>query len=200
MKNLILISVLVLITISSVFSQSPNDKVFKIGGDINSVNTGYLGQLIFTKINKMLIEKRIPQLSFDKATYKSADYQGKFFNKYVEYRSYSTDEEPVDNLILKTKQERLDYYSIEEGVDRRMLKDLFSSPCVNCGLDERYRMTYDEYSDDFLDYFLRSETDIISILSSSKYMGVSVNFSIEGINIYMLTITLVTSTNSSDTI
>lgn len=200
MKNLILISVLVLITISSVFSQSPNDRVFKIGGDINSVNTGYLEQLIFTKINKMLMEKRIPQLSFDLSTYKSAAYQTKFFNKYVEYRNELVDGESVDGITLHKPQDRLDFYSKQDGVERRIFKNSGTIPCVNCGFDGWYGMTYDELSDDYVKRLLDEDDEDIINISNSKYMGVSVNFSIEGINIYMLTITTLTSVNGSESL
>jgi hypothetical protein len=200
MKNLILISVLVLTTISSVFSQSPNDKVFKIGEDINSVNTGYLSQLIFTKINKMLMEKGIPQLSFDKATYKAAAYQTKFFNKYVEYRNELVEGESVDGMFLQKPQDRLDFYSKEEGVGRRIFTNTGTIPCVNCGLNAWYRMTYDELSDDYVRMLLDENDEDLTSIINSKYMGVSVRFDIEGINIYMLTITTLTSINDSESL
>ena len=200
MKNLILISALVLSVVSNVFSQTPNDRVFKIGEDINSVNTGYLEQMIFKKINSYLLDKGIPQLSFDKSTYKSARYQTKFFNKYVEYRNELLPEESVDGLTLKKPQDRLDYYSIEEGVGRRIFTNSATIPCVNCGLDDWYGMTYDELSDDYVRLLMDDKDEDLTNISNSKYMGVSVNFSIEGINIYLLTITTLTSKSDSESL
>jgi len=200
MKNLILISALVLSIVSTVFSQTPDDRVFKIGEDINSVNTGYLEKLIFTKINSYLLNKGIPQLSFDMSTYKSARYQTKFFNKYVEYRNELLTGESVDGITLHKPQDRLDFYSIEDGVGRRIFTNSATIPCVNCGLDDWYNMTYDELSNDYVRLLLNDEDEDLTNISNSKYMGVSVNLSIEGINIYMLTITTLTSKSDSESL
>jgi hypothetical protein len=208
MKNLILISVLVLTTISSLFSQNVNDKVFDgVNLENPKINNKLLQDLIFEKLNNYINSQGISSLSYDEATYKSARYQSRFVNKYLKLRTFSTDEEPVDGVVLKTKQDRLDYFSDEEGVGRRKYKDLFCSYCLNCSLMDWYNMTYDEISDNFIERFIKnSEPDILNILSESKYLGVSVDFNItegetiNGSGIYLFTITTVTSLDSSDSL
>jgi hypothetical protein len=211
MKNLILISALVLSVVSTVFSQTVNDKVFD-GVNLESpkINNKLLQGLIFEKFNKYINHLGLPNLTHDNATYKAARYQSRFVNKYLKYRLFSNDNEPVDGLVLKTRQDRLDYYSDVEGVGRRKGKNMFYEYCINASLSDKFYMTYDEISEIFVNgYFDKASElnfDIIKILSDSKYVGVSVDFDIEGgetivgSGIYKLTITIVTSTDASESL
>jgi len=209
MKNLILISALVLSVVSTVFSQKPDDKVFE-GVNLNNkkINNGLLEKLIFLKINKELMNRRMGQMSFDKTTYRSSEYIGRFINTYVKERKYLNEDESLDGLTLKTPQDRLDHFSLEENVNKRKVVQTFIIPCINCSLDEWYGMTYDELSTDFVNRIFGklSNEDVVDNYSNSKYMGVSVSFDIEegytirGEGIYKLTISTLTSTDGTPSI
>ena len=96
MKNLILISALVLSVISTVFSQTPDDFI-----DPENINVELMDSLMFVVVNKLRESKGLNTIEFDSVCYESAKYQNNYFLKNGT-KSHNHIKSDGDTLFLET--------------------------------------------------------------------------------------------------
>ena len=168
MKNLFLISVLVLTTIVSVFSQSPNDFI-----DPENINEGLLESMMFNLINELRENRGLPLIKFDSVCYESARYHNNYYLKNGE-KSHNHIKTDDDSLFLETPSDRIEYFSEKQGeTGRRYGKE-------NCtGWEDVYpqklkNITYKEYvMDAVIEFYSNSicEKELIKVYKNSKHYG-----------------------------
>jgi hypothetical protein len=164
MKNLILISVLVLTTISTVFSQSPDDYI-----DLDSLNYSMIMDGILKDLNSYRKSYGLPELIYKKVNHLASDYHTKYLVEYGEKNKIHS--RVFQGVLLKTPQDRVNYYSNIMNEVPNDIKIRCSHYTIN-NYQNILDDTYENYNKRIVNY-VKGFSEFYD--SDTKYIGVSVN-------------------------
>ncbi len=190
MKNLILISVLVLTTISSLFSQSPDDYI-----DLDSLNYSMIMDGILKDLNSYRKSYGLPELIYKKVNHLASDYHTKYFVEYEEKNKIHS--RVFQGVLLKTPQDRINYYS-------RLMNEVptdIKFRCTHYTINNYQNIlddTYENYNKRIVNY-VKGFSEFYD--SDTKYIGVSVNIGnidLDDGDIFYTIVTNVILTGDSD--
>ena len=173
MKNLILISALVLTTISSVFSQSPDDFI-----DPENINVELMDSLMFLVVNKLRESKGLDTIEFDSVCYESAKYHNNYSLKNGT-KSHNHIKSDGDTLFLETPSDRIEYFSEKYGKNGRRYGKENCTGWEDVSPQMLNRITYKEYVMDAMTEFYSNsifEKELVKVYKNSEHYGAT-NFS-----------------------
>lgn len=168
MKNLILISALVLTTISSVFSQSPDDFI-----DPENINVELMDSLMFLVVNKLRESKGLDTIEFDSVCYESAKYHNNYSLKNGT-KSHNHIKSDGDTLFLETPSDRIEYFSEKYGKNGRRYGKENCTGWEDVSPQMLNRITYKEYVMDAMTEFYSNsicEKELVKVYKNSKHYG-----------------------------
>jgi hypothetical protein len=189
MKNIIIISVLLLTTITSLISQSPDDYI-----DLDSLNYSMIVDSIINDLNYYRKSYGLPELTYKKVNRVATKYHTDYLIEYggenkIHNRTYK-------DVLLRTPQDRINYFSRvfnEKPNDIKIRCSHYTYNNYQSVLDD----TYKEYNKRIVNY-IKSFSEFYD--SNTKYYGINVSIGNidldDGDNFYTIVIGVILTSDS----
>ena len=182
MKKITSLLILVLIMSNSIFAQKEKELV-----DYTNFDTSLTKELLVREINRFRAKHNLKPFVMDSTTEKVAQYDASYVNETLFPKSYEEMDFnyfhniPFEGVLLKTPNDRMDYFSSLNRVNRRLFYCMNTTGFSRSDFTETYYnfaittlltilQTYDQNFDEVLKYNNSDGEEFVGIGISFKEM------------------------------